>query len=164
VIVGIARAKGSQESIMFRGEAYLSLDSKGRLAVPSEHRDTLLSGCGGRLVVTADPSSKCLLIYPYPEWEPIEKQLQSLPSMNPKVQQMKRLVIGRAKELEMDGAGRILVPPPLRPHAGLEKNVVLVGQGNKFELWDEANWSEVLGQSVDFSGGDVPVELGSFSL
>lgn len=148
---------------MFRGVATLNLDSKGRLAVPSRHRDFLLSYCAGRLIVTADPS-KCLLIYPLSDWEPIEKKLNSLSSFNPQTRSLQRLLVGNASDVELDSAGRILVPPPLRQFANLEKSVVLVGQGNKFELWDDASWNQQLADALVFRDGGMPPELEGFSL
>ncbi|MEW5943163.1 MAG: division/cell wall cluster transcriptional repressor MraZ [Pseudomonadota bacterium] len=148
---------------MFRGVATLNLDSKGRLAVPSRHREFLLSYCGGRLVITADPS-KCLLIYPLPDWEPIERKLNSLSSFNPQTRSLQRLLVGNAGDAELDSAGRILVAPPLRQFAGLEKSVVLVGQGNKFELWDEEKWSQQMSEALVFRDGGIPPELEGFSL
>ena len=125
---------------MFRGGTPISLDNKGRLAVPAKYREGLMSFCAGRLVVTADPS-KCLLVYPQPVWEPIEQKLNSLSSFNPQIRSLQRLLVGNASDVEMDGAGRILVPPLLRQFAGLSKDVVLVGQGAKFELWDDEKWN-----------------------
>lgn len=148
---------------MFRGIAQLSLDSKGRLAIPSKYRDDLVSSCAGRLVVTADPS-KCLLIYPQPAWEPIEQKLTSLSSFDKKIRSLQRLLVGNASDAEMDGAGRVLVSPPLRKFAGLTKNVVLVGQGAKFELWDEEQWDLQMESALDFKDEDMPAELEGFSL
>jgi MraZ protein len=148
---------------MFRGSATLNLDSKGRLAVPTRHRDFLLSYCGGRLIVTADPS-KCLLIYPLPDWEPIEKKLNSLSSFNPQTRSLQRLLVGNASDVELDSAGRILVPTSLRQFAGLEKSVVLAGQGNKFEVWDEEKWNQQNAEALVFRDGVMPPELEGFSL
>jgi transcriptional regulator MraZ len=121
---------------VFRGIAQLALDNKGRLAVPAKYRDALLANGGGRLVITADPS-RCLLIYPQPAWEPIQQKLGSLSSFDVNLRKLQRLLVGNASDVEMDGTGRILVPGPLRQYASLEKDVVLVGQGGKFELWDQ---------------------------
>lgn len=126
---------------MFRGVNHLTLDAKGRMAMPSRYRDRLVQRCDGQMVVTVDPDH-CLLLYPLPEWEEIERKLVRLPSLNPAARRLQRLLIGHATECELDGHGRILVPPPLREFAGLDRRVVLIGQGNKFELWDEAAWSE----------------------
>lgn len=126
---------------MFRGVNALSLDTKGRLAVPSRYRDRLQSLCEGQLVLTID-RDRCLLIYPLPEWEEIERKLVQLPSLNRQARRLQRLLLGHATECELDGSGRVLLPNPLREYAGLNKRVVLIGQGNKFELWDEATWNE----------------------
>lgn len=125
---------------MFRGVTNLSIDSKGRVAMPARYRDRLIESCGGRLIVTLDRDN-CLLIYPLPEWENIEVELMKLPSLNKQVRGLQRLLLGHATECELDAQGRILVPAPLRDVVGLNKHAVLVGQGNKFELWDEAEWA-----------------------
>jgi MraZ protein len=148
---------------MFRGVATLNLDSKGRLAVPSRYRDALQSQAEGRVVVTADPS-QCLLLFPLPEWEPIEKKLNSLSSFNPQTRSLQRLLVGNAHDLELDASGRILLPAMLRDFAGLEKTVVLVGQGAKFELWSETRWQAQMEQALVFRNGDMPPELEGFSL
>ncbi len=148
---------------MFRGVAQLNLDTKGRLAVPARYREALVARCGGRLVITAD-YDKCLLIYPLPDWEPIQQQLMGFSSLNPKIRDLQRQLIGYAEDIEMDAAGRLLVSAALRDFAGLQKNVVLVGQGNKFELWDKERWEEVLGRGAGFTDGDLPPELEGFSL
>lgn len=148
---------------MFRGITQLSLDSKGRLAIPAKYRDGLVSLCAGRLIVTADPS-RCLLIYPQPAWEPIEQKLISLSSFDKKTRSLQRLLVGNASDVEMDNAGRVLVSSPLRKFAGLTKNVVLVGQGAKFELWGEEQWDLQMEDALDFEDGDMPTELEGFSL
>ena len=148
---------------MFRGVAQLNLDTKGRLAVPARYREALVARCGGRLVITAD-YDKCVLIYPLPDWEPIQQQLMGFSSLNPKIRDLQRQLIGYAEDIEMDAAGRLLVSAALRDFAGLQKNVVLVGQGNKFELWDKERWEEVLGRGAGFADGDLPPELEGFSL
>ncbi len=148
---------------MFRGVTQLSLDAKGRIAIPARYRSELMSKCSGHLIVTADPS-KCLLVYPQPAWEPIEQRLNSLSSFNPKTRSLQRLLIGNASDVEMDSAGRILVAPPLRGFAGLSKEVVLVGQGEKFELWDEGQWNLQIEDALSFSEDDMPPELDGFSL
>ena len=148
---------------MFRGVTQLSLDNKGRLAIPTKYRDSLLAFCAGHLVLTADPS-KCLLVYPQPAWEPIEQKLNSLSSFNPQTRSLQRLLVGNASDVEMDSAGRILVPPPLRQFAGLSKNVVLVGQGAKLELWEEEKWNQQIEDSLILKDGSMPSELDGFSL
>ena len=148
---------------MFRGVAQLSLDSKGRLAVPSRYREALLVRCAGRLVITAD-YDKCLLIYPQPDWEPIQQKLMGLSSLNPRIRDLQRQLIGYAEDIEMDAAGRVLISSALRGFATLGKSVVLVGQGNKFELWDQEKWDQVLARGAGFGDGDLPPELEGFSL
>jgi MraZ protein len=125
---------------VFRGVSVLNLDAKGRLAIPARYRERLQSCCDSRLVVTVD-RDRCLLIYPEPAWIEIERKLEQLPSFNKKARSLQRLYIGHAHELEMDGQGRVLLPPELRRFAALDKRVALVGQGKKFELWDEKTWS-----------------------
>ena len=148
---------------MFRGITQLSLDAKGRLAIPARYRGELMSSCTGHLIVTVDPS-KCLLIYPQPAWEPIEQKLNKLSSFESKTRNLQRLLVGNACDVEMDAAGRILVSPPLRQFAGLSKDVVLVGQGTKFELWDETQWNLQIENALAFKDGDMPPELDGFSL
>ena len=148
---------------MFRGVAQLNLDSKGRLAVPARFRDVLTERCGGQLVVTAD-SDRCLLIYPLPDWEPIEQKLMSLSSFNARIRELQRRLVGYAEDVAMDASGRILVPPALREFAQLEKSAVLVGQGNKFELWNKEGWEQLMGRNRGFGGDGLPPELEGFSL
>lgn len=147
---------------MFRGVAQLTLDNKGRLAIPAKFREALMAHCAGRIVITADPS-RCLLLYPQPAWEPIEQRLNGLSSFNTQTRALQRLLVGNASDVELDGAGRVLVPGPLRQFAGLERNVVLVGQGAKFELWDEEKWNQQMEDAQLFRDG-VPPELDGFSL
>jgi MraZ protein len=148
---------------MFQGAAQLSLDSKGRLAIPARYRDMLLAHCAGRLVLTADADG-CLLMYPQPEWQPIYDKLNKLSSFNPKSRALQRLLIGHANEEVMDGAGRVLIAATLRSYAALDKHVMLVGQGNKFELWDEARWHTQQETALSFMSGELPPELEGFSL
>lgn len=148
---------------MFRGVTQLSLDTKGRLAIPARYRDELESSCSGHLIVTVDPS-KCLLIYPQPAWEPIEQKLNNLASFNPTTRSLQRLLVGNAYDTNMDNASRILISSPLRQFAGLSKDVVLVGQGTKFELWDETQWNLQIEAALAFKDADMPSELEGFSL
>jgi MraZ protein len=151
---------------VFRGVTQLALDAKGRLAIPGKHREALAGPPAGgerTLIVTADPS-RCLLVYPRATWEPIQARLMALSSFNEQIRGLQRLLVGHADEVDMDGAGRILVPPPLRQYAGLDHHVVLVGQGSKFELWDEASWQQATARTVTFPAGGLPPELDGFSL
>ena len=148
---------------MFRGITALTLDSKGRLAIPAKFREVLQLRAGGKLVITAD-SAFCLLVYPAPDWEPIQTKLMSLSSFNPRTRDLQRLLVGNASDVELDGAGRILVPAPLRKFAGLEKDVTLVGQGARFELWDEAKWGAQMDKAIAPDEDSLPPELEGFSL
>ncbi|MCS6785674.1 MAG: division/cell wall cluster transcriptional repressor MraZ [Thiobacillaceae bacterium] len=156
---------------MFRGFVPLSLDGKGRLAIPSKYRDALHERCGGRLVLTLDPG-RCMLLYPYPDWEPIERRIMELSSFHPLSRQLKLILVGSATDVEMDASGRILVPAPLREQARLDKDVVLVGQGAKFELWNAAQWQAEYDAAVNFTAaleearnkGTLPDELRDFAL
>lgn len=149
----------------------MALDGKGRLAIPTRYRELLMQRCGGHLIVTLDPSG-CLLLYPFPEWEPIEQRLNALPSFSPISRHMQRILVGSATDLDLDGAGRILLPAPLREKARLERDVVLVGQGNKFEIWNDQAWQAQFDAAADLPGmleeamrkGEVPDELKGFSL
>lgn len=150
---------------MFRGATKLSLDAKGRMVMPTRHRERLREQSESRVVITVD-RDLCLLIYPLPEWEKIERQLMSLPTLHAQARRLQRLMVGHATDLLIDGHGRLLLPPELREFAGLSRSVMLIGQGNRFELWDEARWME----RRDFwlkseeSTGDLPAELESLSL
>jgi len=151
---------------MFRGVHHLSLDAKGRMAMPARQRERLQTMCSGQLVATIDTQSRCLLIYPLPTWEELEQQIQALPTLNPAVRRFQRLVIGYASDIECDANGRLLMPPSLREYAGLDRKAVLVGQGNKMELWDEDTWlgerDKWLGMSAE--DGSVPEEMLQLSL
>ncbi|MDR3213395.1 MAG: division/cell wall cluster transcriptional repressor MraZ [Azoarcus sp.] len=123
---------------MFQGASALSLDAKGRLAVPAKHREALTSE-DGQVVITAHPHG-CLLVYPVPAWTPIRDQVLRAPGLDPRAALLKRLLVGYAEDETLDGAGRVLIAPSLRQYAGLEKKVWLVGQGSHFELWADAKW------------------------
>jgi MraZ protein len=148
---------------VFQGATQLNLDSKGRLAIPGRHRDVLLAQCAGQLVLTADADG-CLLLYPQPEWQPIRDKLMQLSAFNPKIRALQRFLVGYAEDALMDAAGRVLVSPTLRDYAKLDKRAMLVGQGNKFELWDEARWQALHEKMTAFSLDDLPPELNGFTL
>ena len=114
---------------MFRGANKVTLDAKGRLAMPTRYRERIVERSNGRLIATVDRADRCLLIYPLPEWEEIELKLRRLPTLNPVARRLQRLMIGHATDLELDGSGRILVPPSLREYAGLSRTAMLIGQG-----------------------------------
>jgi MraZ protein len=150
---------------MFRGANKLTLDAKGRLAMPTRYRERLQERCGGKLVVTVD-RDQCLMIYPFPDWEEIERKLMKLPSLNVQARRLQRLMVGHATELDLDGNGRMLLPPTLREYGLLTRDVMLVGQGWRFELWDETRWNERRDEwlaSAD-TPADLTAELESLSL
>lgn len=128
--------------MLFRGLNSINLDAKGRMAMPARHRDTINDHCQGKLVVTIESEGESLVIYPLNEFEEIQRKVESLSSFTPATKRLKRLFIGHATDVELDASGRILVPQELRAFVGLEKKVVLLGQGKKLELWDEDAWNE----------------------
>ena len=136
---------------MFQGAAALSLDAKGRLAIPARHRDALAAQGDGQLVLTAHPH-RCLLIYPAPAWEPIRDKVLAGSSLEQHSALLKRLLVGFARDEELDSTGRVLIAPELRAFAQLDKQVHLVGQGNHFELWSDAGWQKQ--QEQIFALGD----------
>ncbi|WP_115719999.1 division/cell wall cluster transcriptional repressor MraZ [Gallaecimonas mangrovi] len=142
---------------MFRGANEVSLDSKGRLAIPKRYRDRLVADCDGQLVCTIDIHQPCLLLYPLAEWEVIERKLSRLSSMKPAERRMQRMLLGHATELELDNQGRVLLAGPLRNHAGLEGKVMLVGQFNKFEIWSDVAWQTQI--AVDMEAVSQDLEL-----
>lgn len=147
---------------MFQGAAALSLDAKGRLAIPARHRDALAAASGGQLVLTAHPH-RCLLLYPMAAWEPIRDKVLAASSFNPHSAGIKRLLVGNARDESLDSAGRLLVAPELRRFAGLEKQVWLVGQGSHFEIWSDEGWQKQ--QDAVFALGDqLPAGLEDLAL
>lgn len=126
---------------MFRGEYSLSLDAKGRLAIPSRYRERLVEACGGKLIVTISLLERCLVAYPFGEWQRIEDKLRELPALDSKAQAISHLLIGHATDCDMDSHGRVLLTQSLRDFAGLDKRVKMVGQVDKFEFWDESTWN-----------------------
>jgi MraZ protein len=126
---------------MFRGVNKINLDAKGRMALPARYRDQIADCCENQLVATIDTETRCLLLYPLPEWEAIEKKIDALPSFNPAARRIQRLLIGHATDIELDSSGRLLLPQPLREYAQMDKKLVLLGQGRKFEIWGEEQWN-----------------------
>jgi len=119
----------------------------------------------GRMVVTISPNDRCLLMYTLTAWEAVERKLVSLPTLNPKTRKLKRMLIGHADDCDMDSNGRILIPAPLREFAMIQKKAVLVGQGDKYEIWDDGLWNahreSILEDELDES--ELPAELESLS-
>lgn len=141
---------------MFQGASSLSLDAKGRLSVPTRHRDVLAATASGQLTITKHPYG-CLMVFPRPEWEKFRERLAQLPMS---AQWWKRIFLGNAMDVDMDGTGRVLISPELRAAAGLTKEAVLLGMGNHFELWDKATYDEQEAQAMQ---GEMPDAFKDFS-
>ena len=127
--------------MLFRGISAVTMDAKGRMALPVRFRELLRERWDGALVATIDTAERCLLLYPQPLWEEIQAQLEALPNVDPATRRFQRLLIGHATDLELDGSGRVVVPPMLREYAGLAGKIVLLGQGRKIEIWAEEQWA-----------------------
>jgi len=151
---------------VFRGVTIVNLDAKGRLAIPSRHRERLEELCGSRLIITVD-RDRCLLLYPEPEWIIIERQFAALPALDPTARALQRLYVGNAQEVDIDTQGRILLPRYLREFAALDKRVAVVGQGVKFEIWDEPTWharTEAALNDLDITALAMASGLGGLTL
>ncbi len=153
---------------MFRGLTSLNMDVKGRIIVPTQYRQAIMDEANGQMVITIDTEDRCLLLYPLPQWRVIEERLGELPTFQPAARRIQRLLIGHATELELDRNGRILLPPLLREYAGLDKTVMLVGQGKRFEIWGESQWQlhrdGWLAEGIGENDAGIPPELVSLSL
>ena len=147
---------------MFTGSHQLTVDDKGRLAIPARHRDALVPD-GAPLVVTAHPH-QCLLVYPRSAWEPIHQKVSAMPGLDPQAAALKRLLIGFAQEEELDAAGRVLIAPSSRQWAGLERQAWLVGQGTHFELWSDAGWQKQQEAMLALASGALPAGFESLAL
>jgi MraZ protein len=142
---------------MFQGRSALSLDAKGRMSVPTRHRDALMLQCEGRLTLTRHPDG-CLLLYPRPVWETVRERISALPIG---ASAWKRFFLGNATDVELDGTGRVLIAPELRQGAGLEKDIVLLGMGAHFELWDAAVLTAKENETI---AGGIPDSLSGLSI
>lgn len=154
---------------VFRGTSLINLDAKGRLAVPTRYRAELQESCERQLVVTVAVDDKCrgekgcLWLYPLPEWEKLESTISKLPTLNKMAIKLRRFVIGNATECEMDAQGRLLLPEKLRTFSEMEKKIVLAGQLNKFEIWNEASWTNKENEWMNGDDTEGLEELGSLS-
>ena len=149
--------------IMFSGVNHLNLDPKNRLAIPARYRDALLVD-SGQVVISLD-SAQCLQIYPLQEWEIVRTKIQNLPnSIHPVVKSYQRLVLGHAEQTELDKAGRVLLPATLKQMVGLERELVLVGMGNRFELWDKNKWQAETEKALQASAEDLALLLNGLSV
>lgn len=141
---------------VFQGSSALTLDAKGRINVPTRHRDALAEQAGGQLTITRHPDG-CLLVYPRPEWEKKREQIAAFPMQ---ARALQRLLLGNAQDVDVDSAGRVLIAPELRAAAGLTRDVMLLGMGGHFELWDAVALAKR--EAEDLSGG-MPEALDKFS-
>ena len=156
----------TKEKAVFRGINPINLDAKGHVALPAKYRDRVTNRCDGHMVLTVHPFDRCLLLYPLADWEVIESQVNALPnSTSRQARRLQHLMVGYATELDLDAANRLLLPAMHRDHAELDKRLILVGQGQKFEIWNEARWTSMtetyLNETVD---DDASVELINLSL
>ncbi len=140
---------------MFRGINPINLDTKGRFAMPTRYRDRIAEICDSQLIATIDTQDRCLWIYPLPQWEQIEAKLMELPTYDPVARRIQRLLLGHATELDIDTAGRVLLPQSLRDYALLDKKIVLIGQGKRFELWSEDVWNQQRDAYLEVASSDI---------
>ncbi|OJX31817.1 MAG: cell division/cell wall cluster transcriptional repressor MraZ [Burkholderiales bacterium 68-12] len=136
---------------MFQGASSLSLDAKGRLSVPTRHRDALSQAAAGQLTITKHPHG-CLMVFPRPEWEAFRERIAELPMS---AQWWKRIFLGNAMDVDMDATGRVLIAPELRQAAGITKDAMLLGMGRHFELWDKATYEAQEAQAMQAEMPDV---------
>jgi MraZ protein len=148
---------------VFQGASQVNLDAKGRMAVPTRIRDPLTQGGTVKLVLTAHPDG-CLLLYPAPAWEPIRAQVMAFPSLDRQFSVWKRLLVGFAQDVELDGASRLLIPPELREFAHITRPVMLVGQGSHYEIWDLESWNKQLETLKAGGATSLPPGMENFSL
>lgn len=141
---------------MFQGPSSLSLDAKGRLSVPTRHRDVLQATAAGQLTITKHPDG-CLWVFPRPEWEKFREKIAALPMS---AQGIKRIFLGHAMDVEMDGTGRILIAPELRDAAGITKDALLLGMGSYLELWDKTTYGA---KEAAVKQGELPESFKDFS-
>ena len=134
----------------------MSLDAKGRMAVPSRHRDALQALCAGELTITKNPDG-CLMVFPRPAWEAFRERVAALPMS---ASGWKRVFLGNAMDVEIDGSSRVLVAPELRAAAGLQRDVMLLGMGSHFELWDAAAYAA---HEAEVMKSEMPDALRDFS-
>ncbi len=150
----IFTAKG--QIVVFQGASSLNLDAKGRLSVPTRHRDALGGTDGGQLTITRHPDG-CLLVFPRAEWEQFRDRVAALPMS---AQWWKRIFLGNAMDVDMDGTGRVLVSPELRQAAGITRETMLLGMGTHLELWDKATYEDREAKAIQ---GPMPDVFKDFS-
>ena len=150
-------------NIMFRGLNKISFDTKGRISIPTKYREELLKISKKKLICTID-LDYCLLLYPLPSWLKIEQQIMKLPTLNTTSRKLQRLLVGHATDIEMDKSGRLLIPYELREFSMIKKEAMLIGQGNRFEIWDYSRWTEIRERWLKSSKFSLPKEFENFSL
>ena len=126
---------------MFRGSDPINMDAKGRMAIPTRYRTLFEDICSNDLVITIDMKSTCLTLSPLPEWKKFEEKVAALPALDDLGEMLSRFVVGQAKDIQLDGSGRILIPSELRDYAEIEKKLILVGRTQRLEIWSENNWN-----------------------
>ena len=141
---------------MFQGASSISLDAKGRLSVPTRHREVITATADGQLTITRHPDG-CLVLFPRPEWEKFRAKVAAWPLASHK---WKRFFLGSAMDVEMDSAGRVLISPELREWVGIEKEVMLLGMGNHFELWEKTRYEA---SEADMLNSEIPDAVKQFS-
>lgn len=144
---------------MFSGASLVTLDTKGRMGIPTRYRDAL----GSVAVITADPSG-CLLVFQRDDWMPFESRVAALPNLNPRVKALQRLWLGYRSDLEIDNTGRVLISPELRDYAKFDRKVHMIGQGDRFELWSELGWQAQIEVAQRTMREDPPAELAGLSV
>jgi len=150
---------------MFRGIHLLSIDAKGRIKIPARHQNQIAKVCSGKMVLSIHPDDSCLLLYPFSDWQNLERKVAKLPSLNIHTKRLSRKLIGHANECVLDKIGRILIPISHRKHANLNKKVILSGQGHNFEIWDENAWGEQIEKLERLSSQvEAPQEIQKLSL
>ncbi|MFM7698845.1 MAG: division/cell wall cluster transcriptional repressor MraZ [Limnohabitans sp.] len=142
---------------MFQGASSLSLDAKGRLSVPTRHRDVLSATAAGQLTITRHPHG-CLMLFPRSEWEKFRERVAALPMT---AHWWKRIFLGNAMDVDMDSTGRVLISPELREATQITKETILLGMGSHFELWDKSTYEAQEAQAMQ---GDTPDVLRDFSI
>lgn len=152
---------------MFRGFHTVNIDDKGRMAVPSRYRHRLLADAEGNLVLTLNPLDRSLWLYPQNNWDQIEIKLAALSEFDKRSRRTKQMMRGYACDCQLDSQGRVLIPSELRDYARLQKQAVILGQGNKFEVWDQPSWEQQRDNwlsQVDTEDGEFSDALKSLSL
>ncbi len=150
---------------MFRGIHLLSIDAKGRVKIPIRHQDQVNKICAGQMVLSIHPDDSCLILYPLPDWQKLERKINDLPSLNVHSKKLSRKLIGHACECELDKIGRILLPGFHKNHANLTKKAILSGQGRSFEIWDEKAWKHQIEKLEKLSNQiEIPDEILKLSL